>query len=235
MINLMKRLAELDANNPNRQPEKTSHLTVTENFNEEVTNIELDETAQDELTLESIRVLTGIKKTLAECGIETMSMGGMPAHTTPASISITAANGPELSGMLRDIMQLAGRPQPDEEPLSTAPVDHLEPVDHEEPMGQMEPANAMQASPTDSMRSVIDLLNPDDGENGEEDDEEMKEYDNTPSPKTTGYASMTPTGNDMHSKGGEAPKVNGGGNPLQRTMEQIEQDLFSDYSKFINE
>jgi hypothetical protein len=105
------------------------------------------------------------------------------------------------------------------------------------------------------MRSVLDKLNPDDeeGDNDEvsrpegdidgdgdhdmkdHDKEKVDEFDNEPDPKTTGYGSMTPTGNDLASKGREAPKVNGGGNPMQKTMEQIEQDLFADYQSFVSE
>lgn len=224
-----ERLAMLNPNWPADRSSFADYKYVIANLERALANMN-EESVQDDLTLESIRMISGIKKTLAECGIEQMSMTGAPGHSTPASISITAANGPELSGMLRDIMQLAGRPHSEEEPLITEPVATVEPA------VQAEPADAMQVSPTDSMRSVIDILNPDDGEdNGEDDEEEVKEYDNSPSPKTTGYASMTPTGSDMHSKGGEAPKVNGGGNPMQRTMEQIEKDLLADYYKFINE
>lgn len=35
-----------------------------------------------------------------------------------------------------------------------------------------------------------------------------------PAPETADIDAVTPTGNDMHSQGGEAEKVNGGGNPM---------------------
>lgn len=35
-----------------------------------------------------------------------------------------------------------------------------------------------------------------------------------PDPATAGVSAVTPTGNDLASKGGEAEKVNGGGNPM---------------------
>lgn len=197
MIDLMKRLAELDAQNPNIVKEQP----VTEN--------------------------------LDECGM----MGGMSQPHMPASINMTADSGAELTGMLKDIMQLAGQPMQEpmggEEPLSVslpAASTSLEPVDSE-------PDSSM--SPADSMRSVIDKLNPmdqDSEDDGEEDDQEkVNEYDNEPNPQGTGYGSMTPTGDDLASKGDEAPKVNGGGNPMQKTMEQITTDLFADYQKFISE
>ena len=43
------------------------------------------------------------------------------------------------------------------------------------------------------------------------DDDYANDADNT---VTLDIDAVTPTGNDMHSKGGEAPKVNGGGNPM---------------------
>ncbi len=211
MIDVLKRLAELDAQNPN-------------------------------VVKESQQV--------DECGMMPEMGIGMDRPSTPASINMTAASGPELSGMLRDIMQLAGmnsKPEPAmAEPMS-APAMALEPAG--DGMGPPE-------SPADSMRSVLDKLHPEtddeegsdevsrpegdvdgDGDHDMKDHEKEKvdEFDNEPDPKTTGYGSMTPTGDDLASKGKEAPKVNGGGNPMQKTMEQIEQDLFADYQRFVSE
>jgi len=83
-------------------------------------------------------------------------MGGMPERPPmPASINMTAGSGEELSDMLATIMQLAGRKAPGVE----------------EPMGA-EPAIALTAEPemgagdpTSDMRSMIDKLNPMDGDN----------------------------------------------------------------------
>jgi len=58
---------------------------------------------ENNLTLESLRYLSGVNKTVNECGIPTV-MGA----NTPAAINITAASGSELTGMLKDIMNLAG-------------------------------------------------------------------------------------------------------------------------------
>lgn len=210
MIDVLKRLAELDAQNPN-------------------------------VVKESQQV--------DECGMMP-EMGGMDRPSTPATINMTAASGPELSGMLRDIMQLAGMSAKDDSAMSapmSAPAMALEPTSGDD----MGPPSA-----ADSMRSVLDKLHPDD-EEGEDDDEvsrpegdvdgdgdhdmndhekeKVDEFDNEPDPQTTGYGSMTPTGNDLASKGKEAPKVNGGGNPMQKTMEQIETDLFAEYQRFVSE
>jgi hypothetical protein len=63
-----------------------------------------EENTMENLNLESLRYLSGINKTIAECGM------GVPmgSPSTPASINITAGSGSELTGMLKDIMNLAG-------------------------------------------------------------------------------------------------------------------------------
>lgn len=45
-------------------------------------------------------------------------------------------------------------------------------------------------------------------------------YENEPDTTTFGIDAVTRTGDDMHSKGAEAPKVNGGGNPMQEALVQ---------------
>jgi hypothetical protein len=116
MIDVMKRLAELDAGNPR-------------------------------VVKESQQV--------EECGI--MPMGGMGDHHTPASINMTADSGNELTGMLRDIMQLAGLNKVEPEQLGVEP----EPMSlMPEPVAAVGPAIAEPLSGADSMRSVLDKLNP---------------------------------------------------------------------------
>ena len=49
----------------------------------------------------------------------------------------------------------------------------------------------------------------------------MEDFDDAttrPDPQTAGMGAVTPTGSDMHSKGKEAPKVNGGGNPMREAL-----------------
>jgi hypothetical protein len=48
----------------------------------------------------------------------------------------------------------------------------------------------------------------------------LEQMANTPDEQTAGINAVTPTGDDLHSKGGEAPKVNGGGNPMQRGVSE---------------
>lgn len=189
MIDVLKRLAELDASNPNVVNDKK----------------------QD--------VAESIEQSVEECGM----MGGMDRPSTPASINMTAATGEELSGMLKDIMTLAGMSK--EEPISTPALSVVEPASD-----GMGPPDQV-----DFMRSTLDKLNPTDDDSEDDEERKVDEYDNEPNPQGTDYSSMTPTGDDLASKGGEAPKVNGGGNPMQRTVEEIEQQLLSDYQKFMNE
>lgn len=186
MIDVLKRLAELDAQNPN---------VVQENE---------PGTAEGQLE---------------ECGMMD-SMGSMSQPHTPASINMTAASGEELSGMLKDIMSLAGlNNAADEMPVSTEPAAQtLEPVGPE-----------MDATTT--MRSVIDKMNPaDDEEDGEEETDEEYDYNNSPKPETTGYSSITPAGDDLHREKGAYPKANGGDNAMT-----MEQQLMAEYKKFISE
>ena len=101
MINVLQRLAEIDATNPNVIPAKP--IVDTDAAVQAV-----QKTLSEELSVESLKYLSGVKNTIAECGM----MPGMmtPPNNTPASFSInaTAANGVEVADMLTQIMNLAG-------------------------------------------------------------------------------------------------------------------------------
>lgn len=45
-----------------------------------------------------------------------------------------------------------------------------------------------------------------------------EEFANTPDTQTAPVDAVLPVGNDLHGQGAEAPKVNGGGNPMQETL-----------------
>ena len=49
-----------------------------------------------------------------------------------------------------------------------------------------------------------------------------------PDPATAGIDAVTATGNDIHSKGIEAPKVNGGGNPMHETVKHRLYTLYNE-------
>ena len=139
MIDVLKRLAELDSTNPNvAKPAMTQEQSLAT-----VTNIE-GET---------------ITESIAECGPMGM-MGGMDRPSTPASFSInaSAASGDEVSSMLRDIMNLAGV-----KPVADLPA-FADPMASKEI--ELEPAHA--AEPVDDMANMIGMIDklngPSDGE-----------------------------------------------------------------------
>lgn len=90
----------------------------------------------------------------------------------------------------------------------------------------------MNARGGDSIRDLLDILtgktNSDDSAamqgpkgviistSGPEDIDIDEKYANEPNIEIKPVSDVIPTGDDMHSKGREAPKVNGGGNPMQR-------------------
>lgn len=226
MIDVMKRLAELDANNKNVVREST--------------NIE-------------------------ECGM--MPMPGMGGSHTPASINMTADSGSELTGMLRDIMQLAGMNKVEPEQLG---VDHAPMSLTPEPVAAVGPAIAEPLSGADSMRSVLDKLNPepagdeqgddlgpfqhdsdddepsdDSGENpfggdegpesDEQDDEEEEtdegQYDNSPSDPN---ATEPFDSNEFANQENQA----GGGDRMDGNMPKARaafESLMKEYKQFIGE
>jgi hypothetical protein len=59
------------------------------------------------------------------------------------------------------------------------------------------------------------------------------EYANSPDEMYADVSDVTPTGNDIHSKGAEAEKVNGGGNPFGVDEEMINR-LTSMYESIKN-
>ena len=130
MIDVLKRLAELDSTNPNvAKPAMTQEQSLAT-----VTNIE-GETITESIT---------------ECG--PMGMMGSTPPTTPASFSInaSAASGDEVSSMLRDIMNLAGVKPVADLPAFAAPHQEIE----LEPAHVAEPVDDMA-----DMIGMIDKLN----------------------------------------------------------------------------
>ena len=103
---------------------------------------------------------------IAECGPMGMmdGMGGMSQPHTPASINMTAATGEELSGMLKDIMSLAGINKGDAGGMDQLGV-ASEPMDlTAEPEIGPDAGAGPGATDGEVMRSVLDKLNPEDGD-----------------------------------------------------------------------
>ena len=243
MIDVLKRLAELDAQNPNVVQENEFRRPETARFKSRERNVGLDTEYQgatvvwgknksktfpnydeaDRFKNNLERKYPGLKaevfedvkeQNLEECGMMD-SMGGMSQPHTPASINMTAASGEELSGMLKDIMSLAGlNNTADEMPMSSEPAAQT-----------LEPAGP-EMDATTSMRSVIDKMNPEDSE--EKTDEE---YNTSPDPELYGEV---PANRDPAGSPGAAKGRNMTNHPVAR-VSAMEQQLMAEYKKFINE
>lgn len=214
MIDVMKRLAELDSQNPN-------------------------------IVKESAQV--------DECGmmpgmVPEMGMDLTPEKPSmPASINMSAGSGDELSNMLATIMQLAGQ----NKPASAAPALDITPP----AAGTLEPANGGTAA--DSMRSVIDKLNPMD-DNGEDDvnkahgdldndgdhdmddhdmekKEPVKEYDNTPADPNDKDEFDANAHAHQENQPGQGDRMDGTSPKAYADMNEAVTDLFAQYKKFVSE
>lgn len=172
--------------------------------------------ADESMTTESLKLLAGIKSNITECGVS--SVGATNVPSIPASISVTAASGLELSTMLKDLMTLAGT-------KSAA---------HQDIPVVSEPTPAVLSTERDSsdisMRKMMDTMN---------DTEES--YDNSPDEQIAGLDAAIPAGDDMHKKKASFAKVAGGDNPMQKVAnESVEPldfaaQLFAEYQKFKNQ
>jgi len=133
MIDVLKRLAELDAQNPR----VVSDVPILNKQN--VSEAQVD-----------------------ECGMmPEMHMDAM-RPSTPASINMTAGSADELGNLLKDIVSLAGM-------KSDTAMSMPAPMASMPPPAEPETGPDTPVSPADSMRSVVDKLNPMDGDdNGEE-------------------------------------------------------------------
>lgn len=200
MIDVLKRLAELDSNNPN------------------VVNPSAAKT----------------NSSLKECG----SLGGMMQPQIPASLTInaTAASGSEVSGMLMDIMKLAGVHKVDQSELGIEkePVTMtMEPVISASPEIHGEPEMG-------DMVDMIDRMNDDKSE--DQADEGM--WDNSPSDNMRGpegYKAFQDHGDlaKNPAMGGDVPKDHEHRSRVRNqptaTTEDMEAELYAEYREFVSE
>lgn len=208
MINVLKRLQELDEQNP--------------------------------------RVIKEAQVPIEECGM--MGMGGMNQPHTPASINMTANSGPELTGMLKDIMSLAGlKPvgsddlgnEPPPAVVSTEPGMSLANVDGDQ-LGNDEPmaGNDSGEEPFDmkSMVAKIDTLN----EPADDQEEKVKEWDNEPVDDVNGELDNDAMLNiGMHNQDpagnpGVGDRMDGD-RPRAFAKDSTYESLMAEYQKYINE
>ena len=255
MIDVMKRLAALDASNPSVDSTKMVQ-TKTHSF---VQESQQDLPSRPEPDMASLRALSGLKS-IEECG---MGMGGMMPEmgmdiapekpSMPASINMTAGSGDELSNMLATIMQLAGQKSAD--PVSAGPaLDNTPPA-----AGILEPASGGMSA-ADNMRSVIDKLNPmdgDDSEGGDDvnkahgdldndgdhdmDDHDMEkkqpvdEYDNTPADPNDKDEFDANAHAHQENQPGQGDRMDGDRPKAYADMNEAVTDLFAQYKKFVSE
>ena len=137
MINVLSRLAELDAKNSNVAPAKIEPDAAVK---------AVQQSLSEELSMDSLRYLSGVKETLEECGMMPGMSTGMPAPT-PASFSInaSAATGDEVASMLTNIMTLAG--------MHKVGAEHM-PAQEPKAMSMVPPMNG-----ADSMKKMLDVMN----------------------------------------------------------------------------
>lgn len=174
------------------------------------------------LSMESLRYLSGINKTITECGIPTAMVGG--SHT-PASINITASSGPELTGMLKDIMSLAGVRD------THKPIDVLASpsrVDHTPAQG---PDMAALIRAVDEPEADSDSMNDDPENEGMPEKTENRPWDSSPHEKER-QDGMRKFG-DANS--GDHRERQAGLPRAKPTTEAIAAQLFADYKKFVSE
>lgn len=165
---------------------------------------------------------------LAECGMMPMpGMGGQP-HT-PASISMTASSGPELSGMLADIMKLAGVHQVEPAHMGMEP-EH----DHDAEVISSEPVELDGSDETEIMRSMMDRMNGEIGDEEMDDEEEADEgmYDNSPADPEPPAPFDANEFAHHENQPGQGDRMDGDKPKAYPTMEE---QLMADWKQFMTE
>jgi hypothetical protein len=228
MIDLMKRLAELDAGNPNIIKEESGSVSCSScgdkfkiagrkdgfsHCKDHAGHKALDESVS-----------------LEECGPMGMMTGGMDHHT-PASINITADSGDELSTMLRDIMTLAGRghaePDADNMPVDAVAVDIAPPAEVSMDGGDDE--NGLMRSMMDKLNSTGDEEEM--GDQEETDESDNRVYDNSPDEETEDYSALTRHG-DLNKNSVQGDRMDGN---MPKGHATMEDQLMADWQHFMTE
>jgi hypothetical protein len=148
------------------------------------------------------KILIESEKPVEECGMMGMgSMGSMNEHPTTISVNMNASGADGIRELL-NILQ--GRD--DDLPCGTKGPD-VGPAGVLIGMSSSDDDMSLDMDDMPSKRPMLGM-----------DPEMDEEYANTSQPKISGVDAVTSTGDDMFSKGREAPKVNGGGNPLAENL-----------------
>ena len=183
-----------------------------------------EQPTMENLNLESLRYLSGINNTINECGIPT----AMGTHT-PASINITAGSGSELTGMLKDIMNLAGvhKVEPQHMPIDVLAAPSVAPAhaDAGPDMATLIKAVGEPEADTDSMNDHEEETDEGSGER-----EGNRPWDSSPHEKIR-QDGVRKFG-DQNSGSG---KGRTGVQPNAQTTESIAEQLYADYKAFVAE
>jgi hypothetical protein len=197
---------------------------------------------------------TVVKESMVECGMGMES--NMPPVTPPVSMSVNLnAQGIDQIKDLLNLMNkadspLAPGPVPTGAmppmPMPTVGMDAPLNISKAAPMDMPEPEAPMGMDPLDDLVKKAGItMAPKAPEKAEGDaaapapkDAVTKMADdirmmtdklaNTPEEEIAGLDAVTATGDDLHSKGSEAPAVNGGGNPMKKES-QIKSELMKLY------
>lgn len=171
-----------------------------------------------------------LAESLDECGM----MGGMNSQPhSPATINMTADSGAELTGMLKDIMQLAGLKQ-----ITPHDLGH----EHEPAVISAEPGISVanvDKEPLDmkSMLAKIDSMNAADGQENDEGYEEESEKQTDETIDSLSDPKMVPVPPGTHDPAGPPGAAKGRGlktHPVA-TPDLAYESLMTEYKKFISE
>lgn len=189
------------------------------------------EETMENLNLESLRYLAGVNKKLAECGISPMNGSG-----SPASINITAGSGSELTGMLKDIMNLAGVQQVQPHHMPTDNPDAGPSTVISAP--PMAGATGRQQDPNAEMHHLMAII---DGPDEQEDSMNVADDEQTDEGDERMY-DTSPDEHVMDDPLAQFGDINSGdhrerqkGLPVAKPMETTFKKLMADYEQFIAE
>ena len=164
MIDVLKRLAELDQGNPNVVNPMTKPVEVQPKVIAEGREVQLN---LPEPGLDDLRKLSGRKtlteSAIAECGMPTM---GAPMPSMPASINMSAGSANEIVSMVRGIMDLAKGDVPSQSMMPTMGAE----------MPSLLPGFGGVGEPDLDLDTNVDTLNKAQGDRDDDGDHDMGDH-----------------------------------------------------------
>ncbi len=164
MIDVLKRLAELDQGNPNVVNPMTKPVEVQPKVIAEGREVQLN---LPEPGLDDLRKLSGRKtlteSAIAECGMPTM---GAPMPSMPASINMSAGSANEIVSMVRGIMDLAKGDVPSQSMMPTMGAE----------MPSLLPGFGGAGEPDLDLDTNVDTLNKAQGDRDDDGDHDMGDH-----------------------------------------------------------